>query len=65
MAAHVEANATGLAWTVQVGREDDDWLAQSESKRWKNVYLYAIGDRKAPGWTWHEQYHGIVCQADA
>jgi hypothetical protein len=64
IAVHVEANASGLAWKAQVGREDEEWRAQSESKRWKSVYLYATGDRSEPGWSWDE-YQGTVRQPDA
>jgi hypothetical protein len=65
MAVHVEATAAGLAWAVQIGREDEDWRHQSESEKWKSVYLYASGDCNEPGWTWDEKRQGTVRRADA
>jgi hypothetical protein len=60
IAVQVEATQTGLAWKAQVGREDGEWQAQSESKRWKSVYLFASGDRGEPEWIWGEKYHGTL-----
>ena len=64
MAVHVEANAAGLVWTVQIGREDEDWRTLSESKKWKRVYLYASGDRNEQAGHGREA-PGTVDQADA
>jgi hypothetical protein len=65
MAVHVSGTPVELAWTVQIGCEDEEWRALSESKRWKNVYLYANGDRTEPGWTWVARYQGTIHRADA
>jgi hypothetical protein len=65
VAISVSAHQDGIAWSAQVGREDDDWLALSESKRWKIVYLYASGDLEEPRWTWSPPYQGLLCRADA
>ena len=60
IAVQVEAAPMGLAWRAQVGREDGDWQAQSESKRWKSVYLFATGGRDEPEWIWGETYSGTL-----
>jgi len=60
IAVQVEATATGLAWKAQFGREDGEWQAQSESKRWKSVYLFASGDRREPAWVWNANHQGTL-----
>jgi hypothetical protein len=60
IAVQVETTPAGLAWTAKVGRDDSEWQAQSESKRWKSVYLYASGDRSEPGWSWDEGHQGTL-----
>ena len=60
IAVLVETTPAGLAWTAKVGRDDDEWQAQSESKRWKSVYLYANGDRSEPEWAWNDGHQGIL-----
>ena len=65
IAINVRAHQDGLAWSAQVGREDEDWLALSESKRWKSVYLYASGELQEPRWTWSSPYQGLLHRAGA
>jgi hypothetical protein len=60
IAVKVEATSTGLAWKAQVGREDGEWQAQSESKRWKSVYLFASGERSEPEWVWGAKHQGTL-----
>src|SRR5688572_12629188 len=48
IAISVKAQEGGLAWSAQVARQDPDWLALSDSKRWNRVYLYATGERESP-----------------
>ena len=47
----IEVNVTrhesGFTWSVRIARLDPAWLALSDSKRWKSVYLYATGEREA------------------
>jgi hypothetical protein len=57
---NVKGDEGGFAWSVQIGRLDPPWLALSDSKRWRWVYLYANGDREVPPWTWGRQQHGSV-----
>jgi hypothetical protein len=61
----VRTDDVSLAWSVQVGCQDQSWLALSASKRWNSVYLYGSGDREKPQWAWGRQYHGVVRYADA
>ena len=56
----VRVHPDGLAWSAQVGLEDDAWLAMTESKQWKSVYLYASGDLKEPPWTWRPARQGVI-----
>jgi len=60
IAVCVRATESGLAWSARLSLRDEAWLSLSESKRWKNVYLYASGDREEPPWIWDRRYHGIV-----
>ncbi len=60
IAVQVETTPMGLAWTARVGRDDSEWQAQSDSKRWKSVYLFANGDRSDPKWAWNEAYQGTL-----
>lgn len=50
----------GLAWSVRLGEENDEWRSLSESKRWKKVYLYSTGAASEPPWSWGQQYRGLV-----
>jgi GNAT superfamily N-acetyltransferase len=54
-----------LSWDVQVGRPDTAWLASSDSKQWKSVYLYATGERDSPQWEWDRRFHGVIRRADS
>jgi hypothetical protein len=61
----VSAAERGLAWSAQVARRDPSWLSLSESKQWKQVYLYATGELEKPQWVWERRYEGLVPRADA
>ena len=60
IAMKVSAEEEGLTWAAQVARQDRDWLALSDSKRWNRVYLYATGARDEPEWTWDRTYQGVA-----
>jgi hypothetical protein len=64
MAINVSAHEEGLAWVVQVARQDRDWLALSDSKQWNCVYLYSTGARDEPQWTWERTYQGVARPAE-
>ena len=64
IAIKVSAAEEGLAWVVQVARQDRDWLALSDSKQWNCVYLYATGARDEPQWTWERTYQGVARPAE-
>jgi hypothetical protein len=59
IAVNVTRHQDGIAWSAQVGREDYEWLALSESKRWKTIYLYASCDLQEPRWTWNLTRQGV------
>lgn len=49
--------ADSLEYKLQVGREDDLWLAMSESKRWGETYQLGQGESLS-AWTWAESVQG-------
>lgn len=64
MSVKIRADEAGLACSVQVGLQDQRWLALSDSKRWNSVYLFATGERDEPQWNWGREYQGLVRRAD-
>ena len=62
---NIRRDEAGVTWSVQVARLDPAWLALSDSKRWKSLYLYATGERETPQWTWDRQYQGSVQRTGA
>jgi hypothetical protein len=62
---HCEVSSHGFAWSARIGRIDPPWVALSDSQRWNNVYLYALGEGAAPQWEWGEQHHGSINRSDA
>ena len=62
---NVSSIESGFSWSVQIGRLDSEWLGMSESKQWKQVYLYATGGRDTPHWAWDRRCNGSVDWADA
>jgi len=65
VALHVEVTDAGLSWKARASLKDEGWLSLSDSKRWKNVYLFAGGDRPEHPWSWDRSYAGILPWADA
>lgn len=63
IAISVAAQIDGLSWSVQVGRDDDDWRALMREKRLKSVYLSASGELQEPRWTWNPAIHGLLPRA--
>lgn len=55
---HVRASGDALEWTARCCVADPAWLVLSESKRWKQVYLLAHGDRADMAWAWDRQFGG-------
>jgi hypothetical protein len=64
MSISIRADERGLAWSAQVGDQDQEWLALSDSKRWNSVYLHATGGRETPQWNWAREFRGLVRCAD-
>ena len=62
IAIKVSAADEGLAWVVQVARQDRNWLALSDSKQWNCVYVYATGARHEPQWIWDRTYQGSLAR---
>ncbi|MFK7889097.1 MAG: hypothetical protein AB8G16_19740 [Gammaproteobacteria bacterium] len=56
----VELSKVGGAihYKILVGKDDAEWVALSESKRWKMVYLYATGCGDAR-WHWNAEISGV------
>lgn len=65
IAINVQGQDKGFVWSAQIACVDADWLALSHSRQWKDVYLYATGERQTPGWRWERQYHGSAQDTDA
>jgi hypothetical protein len=65
VALRVDVTDAGLSWRAQASLKDEGWLSLPDSKRWKNVYLFAGGDRPEPPWSWDRTYTGFLPRADA
>jgi hypothetical protein len=62
MALQLKTTESGVAWSAQISLRDEVWLSWPDSKRWKNVYLFAGGDRAVPPWSWDRTYEGFVLE---
>lgn len=48
-----------ISYSVRIGINDARWRLLTDSKRWKAVYLYSIGEREEE-WNWSEPVSGAM-----
>ena len=57
MEVKVSKEHDSITYVLRTGVADERWNSLSESKRWKAVYHYALGERDA-AWNWSEPLSG-------
>lgn len=56
---NVKLEMTGINYELVIGRDDENWVALSNSKKWNAVYQLATED-DASDWEWRDRVSGYL-----